>query len=201
MFFKTSFCRWWLAPFLFFLLFVVLLCFICHFYHICWKNLSKRPAVEPSDFWENRTRFQKQRFFLFCLFTFAFFIIFIFSLIFVCPFLPSLDQLGLICGRLWFNFNSVLVEVGERRRRKLQDLRGQTKRKTPIPTTHNPTISLTVCYFKSQPWGRSSILFNTFQGRRCPRRKATHKSRLGPCHNKRRKLQYFSILFRTPSLY
>ena len=21
---------------------------------MCWKNLSKRPAVEPSDFWENR---------------------------------------------------------------------------------------------------------------------------------------------------
>ena len=35
--FKTSFFRWWLATFPFFLLFFVL-CVICHFYHIRWNK-------------------------------------------------------------------------------------------------------------------------------------------------------------------
>ena len=103
-FLKTSFFRWWLATFPFFLLFVVL-CFICHFYHICWKSLGKRPAVEPSDFWENHTRFQKQRFFLFCFFTFAFFILFHIFVDFRLPLPPPLAQINLICGRFWSHFS------------------------------------------------------------------------------------------------
>ena len=57
--------------------------FLCAMFYISFsshllkkKKLGKRQAVEPSDFWENRTRFQKQCFFLFCFFTFAFFILF-----------------------------------------------------------------------------------------------------------------------------
>ena len=36
------------------------------------KNLGKRPAVEPFYFLEKPTRLKKQRFFLFCFFTFVF---------------------------------------------------------------------------------------------------------------------------------
>jgi hypothetical protein len=82
-FFKTSFFRWWLATFQFFLLFVVLY-FICHFYYICWTNLSKRPAVKPSDFWENRTRFQKQRFFFF--FNFGYLRLRVYNFLYFCWF-------------------------------------------------------------------------------------------------------------------
>ena len=67
------------------------------------KKLSKRPAVEPSDFWENRTRFQKQCFFLFCFFTFAFFILFHIFVNFRLPLPTPLAQIGLICVRFWFH--------------------------------------------------------------------------------------------------
>ena len=100
------------------------------------KNLSKRPAVEPSDFWENRTRFQKQSFFLFCFFTFAFFIHFH---IFVNFWLP-LAQIGLICGRFRSHFCSVLVEVGERSRfLELFGTHAANKTHTHTHTHHNPT--------------------------------------------------------------
>ena len=144
MFLKTSFFRWWLATCPFFLLFVVL-CFICHFYNICWKNLGKRPAVEPSDFWENRTRFQKQCFFLFCFFTFAFFILFHIFVNFRLPLPPPLAQIGFICGRCWSHFCSVLVEVGERSR--VLELFGtqaanKTHTHTTTPQPHNTTCNL-----------------------------------------------------------
>ena len=108
------------------------------------KKLSKRPAVEPSDFWENRTRFQKQRFFLFCIFTFAFFIFFHIFVNFRLPLPTPLAQIGLICGRFWFHFCSVLVEVGERSRfLKLFGTHAANKTNTHTHTTtpqpHNPT--------------------------------------------------------------
>ena len=52
------------------------------------KNLGKRLAVGPSDFWENRIRFQKQRFSYFGSLRLRFLYIFIFLLIFGCPFPP-----------------------------------------------------------------------------------------------------------------
>ena len=75
------------------------------------KNLSKRPAVEPSDFWENRTRFQKQCLFLFCIFTFAFFIFFHIFVNFRLPLPTPLAQIGLICDRFWSNLYRLLVDL------------------------------------------------------------------------------------------
>ena len=76
-------------------------------------------------------------FFLFCILTFTFFIFSNICVDFRLPLPPSLGQLGPICDRFGFNFCSVSLEVGERRRRKRQDPRGQTKKNTH---THNPTI-------------------------------------------------------------
>ena len=118
--------------------FSVVLCFICHFYHICWKNLSKRPAVEPSVFWEIRTIFQKKSFFLCCFFTFAFFVLFHIFVDFRLPLPPPLAQVGPICDRFWSRFCSVLVEVGERSR-FLEPFETHAANKTHTHTHHNPT--------------------------------------------------------------
>ena len=147
---------------------------------------------------ELRNIFKKQRFVLLWLFTFASFF-FIYIYLYFCWFSVAPSPLP---GPDWSHLWSMLVPFlfgfgkGWRTTEEKNDKNHAAKQKTKHPY-QQPTIQQSPCYFKSQPWGRSSILFNTFQRRRCPRRKATHKSRLGPCHNKRRKLQYFSIFFNT----
>ncbi len=124
-----------------FAVFVAFLCAPCYTtclsLFFCNKTSVNAQPLSPPIFEKIASRFQQQRFFLFCILTSTFFIFSSICVDFRLPLPPSLGQLGPICDRFGFHFCSVLLEVGERRRRKRQDPRGQTKKNTH---THNPTI-------------------------------------------------------------
>ena len=83
-------------------------CFLYNVYHICSKHISKRPAVEPSEF-------KKQNYFLlWVLYVFCLFYFFIFSLIFGYRSPPP----GPDWSHLWSIWVPCVLEVVERRRRK-----------------------------------------------------------------------------------